>query len=273
MSVLWILQNNYVDAMTGRLAWALRRTERPMHDFSLIPGQPLPEFPCRPDDRVFFYGSTGLLDRLQRDDRWKSKVFDGVETLDQRHWQAARSGDLLNNSVEFLTLAELKASTPRSSFFVRPAKDHKAFSGQLVHDGDLSGLYRGRKGITKKYPEDLVLAMSAPVPQIDSEYRFVVLNNKVRAGSRYRSEGRLSIDGRIPANVQEQANELAAGWLPSKFTVMDVAFLPGGSAKIVEFNSAHSSGLYAIDGEKFADIADEAVLSIFPRAGLGRGAR
>jgi hypothetical protein len=40
---------------------------------------------------------------------------------------------------------------------------------------------------------------------------------------------------------------------------MDVAVLDDGSARVVEFNSIHSSGLYAIDGAAFAEVVEEAV--------------
>ncbi len=40
---------------------------------------------------------------------------------------------------------------------------------------------------------------------------------------------------------------------------MDVAVLRDGSARIVEFNAVHSTGLYDIDLEAFAAVVEEAV--------------
>jgi len=86
-----------------------------------------------------------------------------------------------------------------------------------------------------------------------------VLDGKVRAGSRYREGGRLSIHPDVPYDVLRQARQHANRWLPADFIVMDLAVLPGNQTRIVEFNSVHTSGLYAIEPLQFMEVVRDAV--------------
>jgi hypothetical protein len=255
----WLLQDNYVETMTGRLAWALRRTGREIISFSLVPDKDFPQLDAEPSLPHFFYGSTGMLRRLRQSSAWGPYLFDTEQALDQRHWQVHRAADMLNPSFETLTLAELHAKPFTTPYFVRPVVAQKAFAGQVVRSQDLSSLYQGRKGIVHAHPDDLLLAVSPVAEAIAAEYRFIVLDHQVRLGSRYRLDGQLSLSEDIPVLVWNQAQALAEGWLPAKFIVMDMALLSDGSARIVEFNSVHSSGLYAMRGEAMADLVEEAV--------------
>lgn len=264
--MLYLLQNNHVHAMTGVLALALRRSGRVLHDFSLIPGEPLPEPPCPPARPRFYYGSTGLLRRLHRErSAW---VFDDAHALDQRGWAAHRGPDLLNPEVELLTLGQLQARPFSQPYFVRPVLEQKAFAGQVIASPDLAPLFQGRKGVVHAHDPALLVAVSPLVADIAEEYRFVVLDGQVRLGSRYRQAGALSVSAEVPARALAQARELASGWLPARFIVMDMAVLADGAARIVEFNSVHSSGLYAIAGEAFAGVVEEA-LALHPACRAG----
>ena len=257
--MLWLLQNNYVDQMTGRLAWALQRTGRPLFDFSLIPGEPLPAFPCVPQDPHFCYGSTGLLKRLQREPAWAPGLFNDELALDQRHWRAHLNEALLNPRFEVMPFAQLRHAGPPPPFFVRPVEDQKAFAGQVLATADLAPLYRARKGQWRPIADDLLVAVSPVVPAIAAEYRCVVLNGEVRLISRYRLNGELSLSAAIPTDVWATCQAWAEGWLPASFIVMDIALLASGESRIIEFNSVHTSGLYAIAGEAFAEVVEDAV--------------
>lgn len=256
--MLWVLQNNYVHGMTGRLAWALRLTGRPMHDFSLVPGEPLPSMPMAQDDAYFFYGSTGLLQRL-RTSCWAGSVFDSALTLDQRHWAQHLGHKLLNPHFEVMTLGELRQRELREEFFVRPVVDQKAFTGGVIKPGDLGAIFRGHKGWFREQPDELLLALSPVVPDIRSEYRFVLHEGQVRLGSRYKHLGKLAVNATVPADVWSAAQVLAQAWTPASLCVMDLAVLGDDSVRVVEFNSIHSSGLYAIPGEAYAEVVEEAV--------------
>jgi hypothetical protein len=243
--------------MTGKLAWALNLTGRALHDFSLVPGEPLPEFPLQPDEPHFFYGSTGLLSRLRQSPRWAASVYGDKDSLDQRTWYAHRAPDMLNPEFELMTLQELRGNAPGRTFFVRPVVDQKAFNGQVVLNGDLAGLYLGRKGEAREHRDDLLVAVSPLIPHIRAEYRLVVKDHRVRLGSQYRKDGHLDVQPGVPAEVLAQAQVLVESWMPATFIVMDIAVMPDGAVRIIEFNSVHSSGLYAIPGADFAALVEE----------------
>ena len=265
--MLWLLQDNFVDSMSGRMAFdgitsrmafALRNSGRALHGFSLVPGEPLPELPLSPADPHFFYGSTGMAQRLLGEPEWAHGVFLHNDSLDQRAWLANRGKDMLNPTCEVMTLAKLEANTPAAPFFVRPVLVAKAFAGQVVRGRDLSGLYRARRGIMKELEPDLLVAVS-PLQDIEAEYRFVVYRHQVVTGSRYRLDGKLSLSAEIPAEVLVGASALAAGWMPHEFIVMDVARVAGGKLCLIEFNSVHSSGLYDIPLSEYIEAVERAV--------------
>ena len=255
--MLFLLQNNHVEAMTGRLAFGLRRAGFAIHDFSLMPDKPLPALPegigaCTP---LFYYGSTGLLRRLHA--IGEPSVFDTPAALDQRIWQTHRD-DLLNQAPEVLPFGELRARAFTAPYFVRPVCEQKAFAGQVVATADLSPLYQGRKGIVRLLSDDLLVAVAPVVTGIIAEYRFVVLNGQARLGSRYRQDGALSVSDEVTPEAWAWAQRLASRWMPASFIVMDIALLADGTARLIEFNSVHSSGLYAIRGEQFGALVEEA---------------
>ena len=257
--MLWLLQSNYVDSMTSKLAWALRRLGRPLQDF----GMGFEPFNaaelCDASEPHFFYGSTGMLRQVQETPAHAANLFGTGAALDQRTWLEHRAADLLNADVEFIRLDDLLTrGIPVHPFFVRPAIDQKAFAGGVVEGQDMSPVYRGRRGRVREQPDDLLLAVSPLVEGIVAEYRFVVLDGVVRLGSRYRHDNRLAPSAVVPGDVLAQAQRLARGWLPCRFTVMDVAVLSDGTPRIVEFNSVHSAGLYDIDPEAFVLLAEEA---------------
>lgn len=264
--MLFLLQNNHVDAMTGRLAFALRRSGFALHDFSLLPDKPLPDLSSgvSTDTPRFYYGSTGLLRRLHALD--EPSVFDTPAALDQRIWQTQRA-DLLNPEAEVLTFGDLRARAFTAPYFVRPVCEQKAFAGQVVATADLSPLFQSRKGIVRDLADDLLVAVAPVVDGIAAEYRFIVLNGCARLGARYRLDGTLSVSDSVPPEAWQWAHRLAACWLPAPFIVMDVAILTDGTARLIEFNSVHSSGLYAIRGEAFAELvveADQVLASRWP---------
>jgi hypothetical protein len=265
--MLWLLQDNFVDSMSGRMAFdgitsrmafALRNSGRQLHGFSLVPGEPLPELPLHPSEPHFFYGSTGMAQRLLDLPEWAHGVFLNEKSLDQRSWLENRRDDMLNPTFEVMTLAELEETVPAAPFFVRPVVVAKAFSGQVVSGGDLSGLYRARRGIVKELDPNLLVAVS-PLQDIEAEYRCVVYRHQVVTASRYRLGGKLSLSAEIPKDIFEGANALAAGWMPHEFIVMDVARVAGGKVRIIEFNSVHSSGLYDIPMERYIEAVERAV--------------
>ena len=257
--MLWLLQNNYVQAMTGRLARALHHTGQTLLDFSIKPDEDFPLEPSLALTPHFCYGSTGMLRRLRKSPSWCAGIFGTEDSLDQRYWQVHLSSLLLNPEQEILTFEALCARPFTQPYFVRPLTEQKAFGGQVVSSLDLTGLSQGRKGVLHKQSPSMLVAVSPVVANIHAEYRFVILNGEARLGSQYRRAGQLDISPVVAEHIWQQAQIFAGGWMPADFIVMDMAVLHNGECRVIEFNSVHSSGLYAIDAGEFATVVEEAV--------------
>lgn len=265
--MLWLIQNNYVERNTGPIAEYVRTSGGEIFDFSAVTGEPLPAFPLNPNEKHFFCGSTQLLDRLSSDVSWAPYVFQDKDTLDQRNWVNNRGADMLNGDCETMTLAEFEQvlSTREdwvNGVFVRPTHVGKAFNGHVSVDGDLSTIYTDRRGYPRLQDPKLLVSTS-PVKVIKAEYRFIVLNNELKLGSSYRVDGAFQVSSDIPDHVWQGASELAKGWMPGKFVVMDVAVREDGSMCIVEFNGVQSAGLYGISIPAFVELVESVVNEAF----------
>lgn len=263
--MLWLLQNNYVSRLTAPVAMALRAHDRSFHDFSVVPGQPLPAFPVSSNAPHFVYGSTGLVRRLQELDGWRDALFLDERSLDQREWLLRRPNDMLNGESQVLPLQALTQDCPTTPFFVRPVELQKAFVGQVVLNGNLEPLFESRThGVAhrREQPLDMLVSVS-PVQNIRAEFRCLLYRGALVTASQYRENGTHAIRAGLPASVASGVQALAEGWLPSELTVMDVALLADDTLRIVEFNSVHSSGLYAMPLALFIDAVEQAVRDRF----------
>lgn len=246
--MLWILQNNFVTPMTAPMAIYLRESGKRLLDFSV----PIDDgLPARVLDAVreakghFIYGSTALERRVCASPELSAGQLQDLALLDPKVWLQHRKGQLVNEDVERLTLGELKARAPKSDFFVKPALEQKAFIGQVVKGGDLSVVYLGRGGARHDHLDSLLVDVS-PVLELTDEYRFVVFRGQVVTGSQYRNASGSYIQEVACKETLAKAAELAKGWMPAEVSVMDVGLARDGSARIIEFNSIHSAGHYAM---------------------------
>lgn len=159
---------------------------------------------------------------------------------------------MLNSTFALVPVADLKSQWDdlrrrfsSEDLFLRPDSGAKAFSGQLVPDFERFELREGPY-LQSMSPTDLCLV--APPRDIAAEFRAVVVDGMVVAGSRYRAEGRQAADGGMPDEVTTFANAVAATLsLPDIAYMLDVAMTPDGSVFVVELNSFSCSDLYAAD--------------------------
>lgn len=95
------------------------------------------------------------------------------------------------------------------------------------------------------------LCLIAPTADILAEYRFVVADGKVIAGSQYLLGKDIAHApwGAIPEKAIDLARlAAAADWVPDRMFVVDVAKCPSGF-KLIEYNALSTSGLYLCDPE------------------------
>ena len=194
------------------------------------------------------YGST-LFISLSHELKWRGCYFD----LNTFHYGAFSKNrkDMLNGNV--LTVKEaleyLKTQPKDKMWFTRPSKDLKQFTG-VVNSSEscleyfTNALAADTSSIAQLKPEtEIVLS----IPQnLESEYRWFVVNRKVVSGSSYRREGLMYTELVTDPKMIAEAQSFADDWLPHENCVMDLASVDG-KMKVIEFNCLNGSGLYRND--------------------------
>jgi len=192
---------------------------------------------------TFFYGSTllpilaksfGNIDNIFWEDVWWNPLV----------WTKHRT-DMINSTIVKSTVGELREKWISTPTFIKPI-NVKSFTGMVIEGAEDKDWWMTEYS---DLSSDLEICCSQPV-NIEREWRFWIIDNKVVAGSLYKKYGILTTKEVIPAEIYEAAQSLADGWLPHKTIVMDIAELRNGEIRIVEFNSINSSGFYNADIEK-----------------------
>ena len=191
------------------------------------------------------YGST-LFVSLASELEWKGCYFD----LSKFNYKAfvKNRNDMLNSNV--LTIKEalefLKTQPEDKMWFTRPSKDLKQFTGLINPSHECikyftNALLADSSSVAQlKTDTDIVLCE----PQnIDSEYRWFVVDKKVVSGSMYRNSGFMYQQKVTDQKIIDEAQTFADGWLPHDNCVMDLA-LVNGKVKVIEFNCLNGSGFY-----------------------------
>lgn len=96
--------------------------------------------------------------------------------------------------------------------------------------------------------KDLEVIASKPV-KLFGEWRFIILNNKVVTGGKYRSENSLDVEEGYDEKAAELAESAANKWSPAPLFIIDVGLTNEGY-KIVEIGPFSYAGLYKCDLKK-----------------------
>ena len=147
------------------------------------------------NEAALFHGSLGHADRIARELPWKPGAYCRTERFccsawypDAREWLLHQRWEI-HPASKFVANADaiLERLGGNDSIFVRPDSPLKPFSGRILHRKDIS-LARLDHGF---YYDDTELpVIVAPVRQISLEWRYVVVDREVIAGSGYIANGR-----------------------------------------------------------------------------------
>lgn len=199
-----------------------------------------------PEEDYIFYGSTKLIKLIQN-----SPFKDGIfynENFNVKTWIENRD-DMLNSDSIIMTVDEFLRdrclTEDYSEWFVRPLNDLKDFDGTIVEDR--YAWYEEKSYNGTAFNRETKIAI-APLKEIIEEYRAFVVRGKVVSASRYKRDGRLSIE-KCNLGLERAIADCIAGWLPHENVVVDVCATVKGN-KIIEFNCLNASGFYANDVEK-----------------------
>lgn len=219
---------------------------------------------------VVAYGSVGFIRQFQRT-TWLQRQCPGTycRSDELRYSKAAAMygpcmfnddfvmlpyGELRRRILEDLEMGLKPPHYDEHRLFVRPDVVTKTFAGRVFNfdseEDDVHALDR----YEKIDPSELVII--AEPKDIIAEFRHFVVNGVVVAESQYRRDGKLDIRIDVSEQNSDLARQVAAkkvtimeqpvDWQPDTVYVVDTAETVDGP-RIIEFNSASCSGLYACD--------------------------
>lgn len=201
---------------------------------------------------VVFHGSLGNASEIRRKFPWTPGAYCSTERFHCSSWYASAGDFLLHHRWRILTMNELVTS-PRSvaaslgagdELFVRPDSPLKPFSGRVVGVNSISfraldfGFY---------FDDETTPVVVAPVRSLSREWRFVVVDRTVIAGSPYEASRRMAVPdspfGESWIFAEQVAREMPS---PEAVYIMDICEADG-RFHVVELNPFSGADLYGCD--------------------------
>ncbi|MEM8558121.1 MAG: ATP-grasp domain-containing protein [Bacteroidota bacterium] len=206
----------------------------------------------RLDGPVVFHGSLGNADLVARSSPWQPGAFCNTDAFCCSAWYPAAQPWLLHETWVSTTV-EAFVADPSAVFaaldaddavFVRPDSPLKPFSGRVVHRDAVSldaldhGFY---------YDDEALPIIVAPVRTVEREWRYVVVDGRIAAGSAYAADGRTALTDDPDGAPWAFAAEIAASLpLPDPVAVLDVCACDN-QLRLLELNPFSGADLYACD--------------------------
>lgn len=268
MNMTWVVQNNignHKDSDTIKEVCI-------KHGYSFIPVKVTPFSSDLPEvntgSPTIFYGATNFINNVYQNGRWIPGTFFHITNFTIRACMEHYMEHMLNYPCEFTTIGKFAQSHQPMDrqFFIRPNKDLKEFSGDVM---DFNKMVRWERSIrhlpgcdnNPTLTTDTEIVVAEPVG-IAHEWRLFVVKGKVSSGSHYRSYGKLTVTNDLPEHVKCYVEEMCRIWAPAQVFVMDVAE-SAGNLYIVECNCFNSSGFYDSNIEKIiVDVSNLSCLSL-----------
>lgn len=157
----------------------------------------------------------------------------------------------LNSDGYFSTYGLFKRKKVEKSVFIRPNSPYKTFTGLTITPENFYIEMNSLNKISNVADEEIILISENKM--IDSEFRYVICNKEVIGYSEYRWDNVLDIRRDTLPECLELAEIIAKYHTQiDDLYVVDIGMVDG-QAKVIEFNSFASSGLYAIDQHHMID--------------------
>ena len=210
------------------------------------------EWPPLADQAVVFHGSLGNAARIRTELPWRPGAYCDTAAFECSAWYSRARDWLLHR--QWLTLpADVLSADPNVALeplgfpdevFVRPNSPLKPFSGRVLRREriTLAALDHGFY-----YDDPTIAVVVTPVRSIGREWRYVVVNCRVVAGSAYEADGRAALPDDPGGQPWAFATEVAAKLEPPESVyVMDVCE-SDGKYWLLELNPFSGADLYACD--------------------------
>lgn len=144
------------------------------------------------------------------------------------------------------------------SIFLKPNENLKMFSGSVVAK-DKFEHWANQNQDCYEIPPNALCVIAKPVG-IKKEWRFVVCDRKVVAGSQYKDAGKTVYEAGYPPEAKAIADKVAAlEWQPDSMYVVDVCS-SGDGFYVLECGPFNGAGLYKCELEPIVDAASALAL-------------
>lgn len=202
-------------------------------------------------ETVVFHGSLGNAHRVRHELPWRPGALCDTDALCCSAWYPAAERWLLQAGWRVCTAQELVDAPPDAdAFFVRPDSPLKAFSGRVLRRGAVTlaaldfGFY---------FDDPSLRVVVAPLREVGREWRYVVVDGVVVAGSAYAADGRRALPDDPTGEAWAYAAQIAAALpAPERVYALDVCEAERGLA-LLELNPFSGADLYACDPAAVVD--------------------
>lgn len=233
-----------------------------------------------PTDRpVIFIGSiTVVRNGLEQGDKFYPCAWCDWKLLTCQSYYTHWGPFLLQQHYGFYPLNEIKRQKDHlfdifgkdDKLFIRPDANNKEFTGDVVWKGKFDLWWQS---VTFTEPPLDILCVVGRPEIINAEYRLIVADGKVIAGSQYRKEGVIEYKEGFPLEMVEFVEEVVKVWSPHPIFCLDVAETPEGF-RVVECGSVNCAGYYHSDLraiiKSMTEIAEREWLDIYQAAGTNQ---
>lgn len=199
----------------------------------------------------FVYGSVNILkDLLDK----ISGIYFNEDNFNYKSWAKHYKENLFNspNESQITTVKDINMISfeDNKDYFIRPVKDLKSFSGQVVNKKELEVFIHEIKNSKYTDLNENIEIVIAPAYKIEKEWRCFVVDGKVSTASQYKNNGALEISRKnIPEEMIAFAEDMSKVWSPEKIFTLDIC-LSNKKFYIVEAQCSNTSGFYDCDIEK-----------------------
>ncbi|MDX1964120.1 MAG: ATP-grasp domain-containing protein [Pirellulales bacterium] len=205
-----------------------------------------------PTSSVVFHGSLGNAARITDELQWTPGSFCPVEFFRCSTWYESAREWLIHSDWKICPANELVANSrlianelgSTDRLFVRPDSPLKPFSGRVV---DIATLTLAKLDHGFYYDDDSILVVVAPIQTIGNEWRFVIANRSVIAGSAYDPKVRKPVTVQLNSSAANFASTIATSLAePDNVYILDVCEC-NGQLRLLELNPFGGADLYACD--------------------------
>jgi len=249
--MFWVVQENIRNEdHFGKLIEQLDIQKTPYQLVKVVPFVGDIEPDINPEGLVFVSGAYSM-EKLARKKGWVPGYFN--QNLEYTNLLRHYGEHMLNSDAKIGTFDKL--IPPSYEFFIRPVKDSKSFSGQVMNLAEFEE-WRDKVIAVNEFKDshmtlridDKILV--APLKEIYVEYRFFVIDGKVITQSEYKRGNYIKSNARVDQYVIDFAQKMVELWQPNRAFDLDIAETNQG-LKVLEINAINAAGFYHCDMGKF----------------------